>query len=97
MYLKYFQLKKFSNYFYFSFRWDYLDLYRDRTGRELEGFAQFAAGGVRAEWLKSVFPAESFPAWQTIQTGNNHERIEMPAKLWLKNKTVFTGKYIHKP
>ena len=25
--------------------------------------------GVRTEYLKSVFPAESFPAWQTIQTG----------------------------
>ena len=25
--------------------------------------------GVRSEYLKSVFPAESFPAWQTIQTG----------------------------
>lgn len=25
--------------------------------------------GVRSEYLESVFPAESFPAWQTIQTG----------------------------
>ena len=26
--------------------------------------------GVKTEFLKSVFPAESFPAWQTIQTGD---------------------------
>ena len=27
------------------------------------------AEGVRAEYLESVFPAESFPAWQSLQTG----------------------------
>lgn len=47
-----------------------MDLYRERTGKDLEGFKQFADNGVRTEWLKSVFPAESFPAWQTIQTGD---------------------------
>ena len=53
----------------FRFRWDYFKIYRDMTGHDLEGFKQFIAGGVRAEYLESVFPAESFPAWQTIQTG----------------------------
>ena len=53
----------------FRFRWDYFQIYRDKTGHDLEGFKQFIAGGVRARYLESVFPAESFPAWQTIQTG----------------------------
>jgi len=52
-----------------GFRWDYFQLYQDRTGQELEGFKRFKSGGVRTEYLESVFPAESFPAWQTIQTG----------------------------
>ena len=26
-------------------------------------------GGVHTEYLKSVFPSESFPTWQTINTG----------------------------
>ena len=53
----------------FRFRWDYFQIYRDNTGHDLEGFKQFIAGGVRSQYLESVFPAESFPAWQTIQTG----------------------------
>ena len=53
----------------FRFRWDYFQIYRDNTGHDLEGFKQFIAGGVRSKYLESVFPAESFPAWQTIQTG----------------------------
>ena len=53
----------------FRFKSNYLDMYRDRTGRYLDGFHQFMSEGVRTRYLKSVFPAESFPAWQTIQTG----------------------------
>ena len=53
----------------FRFRWDYFQIYRDNTGHDLEGFKQFIAGGVRSKYLESVFPAESFPAWQTLQTG----------------------------
>ena len=44
-------------------------MYRQRTRSDLEGFNNFMAQGVRTEYLESVFPAESFPAWQTIQTG----------------------------
>ena len=54
---------------FFSFRADYLKMYRQRTRSDLEGFTNFMAQGVRTEYLESVFPAESFPAWQTIQTG----------------------------
>ena len=56
---------------FFSFRADYLKMYRQRTRSDLEGFTNFMAQGVRTEYLESVFPAESFPAWQTIQTGEN--------------------------
>ena len=51
------------------FRWDYFEKYHEKTGRELTGFQKFMDAGVRSEYLESVFPAESFPAWQTIQTG----------------------------
>jgi len=52
-----------------GFRWDYFNIYKDRTGKDLEGFKRFMSAGVRTKYLESVFPAESFPAWQTIQTG----------------------------
>jgi len=52
-----------------GFRWDYFDKYHEKTGGELVGFQKFMEAGVRSEYLESVFPAESFPAWQTIQTG----------------------------
>jgi len=52
-----------------GFRWDYFKIYKERTGKELEGFKRFMSEGVRTEYLESVFPAESFPALQTIQTG----------------------------
>jgi len=52
-----------------GFRWDYFDKYHEKTGGELTGFQKFMDSGVRAQYLESVFPAESFPAWQTIQTG----------------------------
>jgi len=52
-----------------GFRWDYFDKYHEKTGGELTGFQKFMDSGVRAHYLESVFPAESFPAWQTIQTG----------------------------
>ena len=58
---------------FFSFRSDYLKLYRQRTRSDLEGFNNFMSQGVRTEYLESVFPAESFPAWQTIQTGEKRK------------------------
>ena len=51
------------------FRWDYFDKYHEKSGGKLVGFQKFMDAGVRSEYLKSVFPAESLPAWQTIQTG----------------------------
>ena len=61
--------KRYNHASYSRFRWDYFRIYKRRTGKELEGFRRFMSEGVRTEYLESVFPAESFPAWQTIQTG----------------------------
>ncbi|XP_023340595.1 ectonucleotide pyrophosphatase/phosphodiesterase family member 6 isoform X2 [Eurytemora carolleeae] len=61
-----------------GFRWDYMEQYERRTGLTLDGFRAFQSGGVRSEYLESVFPAESFPAWQTLQTGlypENHDIV----------------------
>ena len=51
-----------------SFRWDYLRRFGVRGG-PFPGFDKFRQGGVETEYLESVFPSESFPAWQTINTG----------------------------
>jgi len=51
-----------------GFRWDYLERFAPRGGR-FPGFDNFRRGGVETEYLQSVFPSESFPAWQTINTG----------------------------
>ena len=53
----------------FRFRWDLLNRFR-RRGGPFRGFDKFLDGGVQTEYLTSVFPSESFPAWQTINTGN---------------------------
>lgn len=52
-------------------RWDYLERFSKRSGVNgaFPGFDAFLRGGVRTEYLESVFPSESFPAWQTINTG----------------------------
>ena len=50
-------------------RWDHLDVFTRRTGRIFPGFKNFQDGGVKTEYLKSVFPSESFPSWQSISTG----------------------------
>ena len=63
---------------FFRFRSDYFKIYQDRTGQELNGFKRFMSTGVRAEYLESVFPAETFPALQTIQTGRPIEQIDIP-------------------
>lgn len=52
-----------------SFRWDYLRRFAGRGGGSFPGFDKFRQGGVETEYLESVFPSESFPAWQTINTG----------------------------
>merc|ERR1719184_758011 len=46
-----------------GFRWDYFSMYREKTGgKNLNYFQAFMKNGVRAQYLESVFPAESFPA-----------------------------------
>ena len=61
------------------FRWDYLP--RENQQRvngegekvfkapEYPGFTKFMEQGVHTEYITSVFPSESFPSWQTINTG----------------------------
>ena len=54
----------------YRFRWDHIKRFTNiRKGKRFPGFEQFLAGGVQTEYLTSVFPSESFPAWQTINTG----------------------------
>lgn len=52
-----------------GFRWDYISRFTRRSRQGFPGFEEFIRGGVQSEYLKSVFPAESFPSWQTISTG----------------------------
>ncbi len=63
-----------------SLRWDYLELFADRSGRKFRGFEQFKKKGVQARFLKSVFPTEDFPTWRTITTGK---------KILLSNMYIF--------
>ena len=58
-----------SDFIIIRFRWDYLEHFQPRGGR-FPGFDNFRRGGVETEYLQSVFPSESFPAWQTINTGS---------------------------
>ena len=46
-----------------------MDRFAIRSGRDFPHFRRFQTEGVRAEYMKSVFPTESFPTWQTINTG----------------------------
>ena len=48
----------------FRFRWDYLDWFQKRTNRYFPGFTEFRRSGVSTQYLKSVFPSESFATWQ---------------------------------
>lgn len=48
-----------------GFRWNFLKL----LGEETSGFKEFIKNGASAEYVKSVFPSLSFPAWTTISTG----------------------------
>lgn len=50
-------------------RWDHLRRFTLRSGKDFPGFKEFFSRGVRTKYLKSVFPSESFPAWQSINTG----------------------------
>ena len=58
-------------------RWDHLTRFTARSKKEFPGFKDFVSGGTQAEYLQSVFPAESFPAWQTITTGVYPDRHDI--------------------
>jgi len=47
-----------------GFRYDYVS--RDKS---LKGFPRIAKNGVRAEYVKPIFPANSYPNWYSIVTG----------------------------
>lgn len=47
------------------FRWDYIS----HLGGDTSGFKEFLKEGVSAEYVKTIFPSLSFPAWTTISTG----------------------------
>ncbi len=47
-----------------GFRWDYVSL-----DKSLKGFPKIAANGVRAKYVKPIFPANSYPNWYAIVTG----------------------------
>ena len=61
------------------FRWDYLPKENQQSVNgeeknvlkipEYPGFAKFMEKGIHTEYISSVFPSESFPSWQTINTG----------------------------
>jgi len=48
-----------------GFRWDYLDMYKDKSPY----LNQLADGGVRADYMKPIFPSKTFPNHWTIMTG----------------------------
>ena len=48
-----------------GFRWDYLDMNRTNT----DHFNSIVKGGVRAEYVRNVFPTVTFPNHYTIVTG----------------------------
>ena len=49
-----------------GFKWDYLDRLEDSQAPALKALV---AGGVRAEYAQTIYPAISFPSWTTIVTG----------------------------
>ena len=49
-----------------GFRWDYFDLFEEG---ELKGFEELIQGGVKAEYMQSVFPTLSFVNFYSLMTG----------------------------
>ena len=49
-----------------GFRWDYAERL---PAEETPNFERFKSGGVHAEYVQPIFPANSFPSWTTIVTG----------------------------
>lgn len=66
---------------YFRMRWDHIRRFTLRSNKDFPGFKEFFMGGVRTKYLKSVFPSESFPAWQSINTGTK-KRSNRIEKSW---------------
>ncbi|KAK3911036.1 Glycerophosphocholine cholinephosphodiesterase ENPP6 [Frankliniella fusca] len=48
-----------------GFRWDYIK----HLAGDTSGFKEFLKNGVSAEYVNTIFPSLSFPAWTTISTG----------------------------
>ncbi|XP_052120225.1 glycerophosphocholine cholinephosphodiesterase ENPP6 [Frankliniella occidentalis] len=48
-----------------GFRWDYIK----HLGADTHGFKEFLKNGVSTEYVNTIFPSLSFPAWTTISTG----------------------------
>lgn len=54
-------------------RWDYVD------DKSLKGFPKLARNGVKAEFVKPIFPSNSYPNWYSITTGlyaENHGIVD---------------------
>jgi len=58
-----------------GFRWDYID---QQDKESLPGFRRIISQGVRAKWVKPIFPSLSYASWTTLSTGlyaENHNVI----------------------
>ncbi|XP_013789120.1 ectonucleotide pyrophosphatase/phosphodiesterase family member 6-like [Limulus polyphemus] len=56
-----------------GWRWDYID-----NEPSLKGFKRLAKSGVKAEYVKPIFPTSDYPNWYTVVTGlypENHGMI----------------------
>ncbi|EEC00750.1 conserved hypothetical protein [Ixodes scapularis] len=60
-------------------RWDYLD------EPQLPGFTALARDGVKAKYVVPIMPANSYPNWYSIVTGESVRKLTLP------NPEVFLG------
>ena len=58
-----------------GFRWDYLDWFHKRRNRYFPGFTEFRRSGVSTQYLKSVFPSESFATWQAWTSSSHFSKV----------------------
>ncbi|XP_054158881.1 glycerophosphocholine cholinephosphodiesterase ENPP6-like [Oppia nitens] len=56
-----------------GFRWDYADQLTDSGAGGGGGFSRVAAAGVRAPYVRPIFPQNSYPNWYAIFTGRYPE------------------------
>ena len=52
---------------FYSFRWDYVDQQKDK--KALPGFRLMHKEGVRAKYVKTIFPSLSYACWTTLSKG----------------------------